>query len=84
MAGPNHVLPTGGTARFASPLGVDQFIRRTSLLHYNKEALSREAADIMKLAEMEGLDAHARSVEVRLGDSKGSKTCSEFSVDRRQ
>ncbi len=74
MAGPNHVLPTSGTARFASPLGVDQFIRRTSLLCYNENALYREAADIIKLAEMEGLDAHARSVEVRLGRGKGNKT----------
>ena len=67
MAGPNHVLPTGGTARFFSPLGVDQFIRRTSVVYYSREALEREARDIIKLAAVEGLDAHARSVEIRMG-----------------
>ncbi len=70
MAGPNHVLPTGGTARFSSPLGVDQFVRRTSLLYYSHNALSRESADILKLAEMEGLDAHARSVSIRFDKDK--------------
>lgn len=67
LAGPNHVLPTGGTARFFSPLGVDQFIRRTSVIYYSHKALEREARNIMKLAEVEGLDAHARSVGVRIG-----------------
>ncbi|NTW05232.1 MAG: histidinol dehydrogenase [Peptococcaceae bacterium] len=66
MAGPNHVLPTNGTARFSSPLGVDQFIRRSSVLYYDRDALNREAPDIIKLAEMEGLGAHARSVSIRL------------------
>jgi histidinol dehydrogenase len=66
MAGPNHVLPTNGTARFSSPLGVDQFVKRSSVLYYDRDALIKEAPDIIKLAEMEGLDAHARSVEIRL------------------
>lgn len=66
MAGPNHVLPTGGTARFFSPLGVDQFIRRTSVVYYSRDALHREAPDIMKLAAVEGLGAHGRSVEIRM------------------
>lgn len=67
MAGPNHVLPTGGTARFFSPLGVDQFIKRTSVVSYSRKALERESDSIMKLAMAEGLDAHARSVAVRMG-----------------
>lgn len=66
IAGPNHVLPTGGTARFFSPLGVEQFMKRTSVLYYSHEALEREAPHIRKLASMEGLDAHARSVEIRV------------------
>jgi histidinol dehydrogenase len=66
IAGPNHVLPTAGTARFASALSVDNFIKKTSLIYYSKEAFKKEAADIMCLAETEGLDAHANSVKVRL------------------
>jgi histidinol dehydrogenase len=66
VAGPNHVLPTAGTARFASALSVDHFLRRTSVIHYSPEALRREAADIMRLAEVEGLDAHASSIKRRL------------------
>ncbi len=66
LAGPNHVLPTGGTARFFSPLGVDQFIRRTSVVYYSLDALHREAPDIIKIASVEGLGAHGRSVEIRL------------------
>ena len=66
FAGPNHVLPTAGTARFASGLNVDHFIKKTSVISYSSEALRRDAADIMRLAELEGLEAHARSVKVRL------------------
>jgi len=66
IAGPNHVLPTAGTARFASALSVDHFIKKTSLIHYSKKAFKKEAADIIRLAEIEGLDAHANSVKVRL------------------
>lgn len=66
IAGPNHVLPTAGTARFASALSVDHFIKKTSLIHYSKEAFKKEAADIIRLAEIEGLDAHANSVKIRL------------------
>lgn len=68
IAGPNHVLPTAGTARFASALSVDHFIKKTSLIHYNREAFRQEARDIMRLADIEGLGAHARSVAVRLAD----------------
>lgn len=65
LAGPNHVLPTGGTARFASPLSVDDFIKKSSLIYYSQSALLAAADDIMLLAEREGLQAHKRSVEVR-------------------
>jgi histidinol dehydrogenase len=65
FAGPNHVLPTAGTARFASGLSVDHFIKKTSVIAYSQAALQRDAADIMRLAELEGLEAHARSVRIR-------------------
>jgi histidinol dehydrogenase len=66
IAGPNHVLPTAGTARFASALSVDHFVKKTSLVYYGKEAFLKDAPHIMRLAEIEGLTAHARSVKVRL------------------
>ena len=66
IAGPNHVLPTAGAARFASALSVDNFVKKTSLIHYSKEAFKREAKDIIRLAEIEGLDAHANSIKIRL------------------
>jgi histidinol dehydrogenase len=66
VAGPNHVLPTAGTARFASALSVDHFLKRTSVVHYSPEALRREAADILRLAEIEGLGAHANTIRRRL------------------
>ena len=66
FAGPNHVLPTGGTARFASPLGVYDFLKRTSLIGYSAERLRRDAADVVRLAESEGLHGHAEAVRVRL------------------
>jgi len=65
FAGPNHTLPTGGTARFSSPLGVDDFVKRSSFLYYPPEALSAAAPRIADFAEREGLHAHARSVLVR-------------------
>ena len=66
FAGPNHVLPTAGTARFASALGVENFLKRTSVVYYSREAFERDAPAIMRLAELEGLHAHAASVRVRL------------------
>lgn len=66
MAGPNHVLPTAGSARFSSALSVEHFLKKTSLLQYSRAAFETEAPDIMRLAAIEGLDAHARSVEIRL------------------
>jgi histidinol dehydrogenase len=66
IAGPNHVLPTAGTARFSSALSVDNFIKKTSLISYSEEAFKKEAEDVLRLAEIEGLDAHANSIRVRL------------------
>ncbi|MEJ2165013.1 MAG: histidinol dehydrogenase [Desulfobacterales bacterium] len=66
VAGPNHVLPTAGTARFASALGVDHFTKKTSIIHYSRDTLKQEAADVLRLAEVEGLDAHVNAVKVRL------------------
>ena len=66
LAGPNHVLPTGGAARFSSALGVYDFVKRTSLLRYSSEAIKRSAGRIAALAAVEGLDAHARSAMIRL------------------
>jgi histidinol dehydrogenase len=71
MAGPNHVLPTSGTARFSSPLGVYDFVKRTSLIEYSKDALSDAAETCATLAEMENLDAHANAVRIRISDSSG-------------
>ena len=67
FAGPNHTLPTAGTARFFSPLSVDDFIRKTSVIAYTKNAFLAAADDIVRFAEAEGLDAHAASVRIRLG-----------------
>ncbi|MEC0228432.1 histidinol dehydrogenase [Paenibacillus alba] len=66
FAGPNHVLPTNGTARFSSPLNVDDFLKKSSVIHYSKEALLANGEMIMTLARNEGLEGHARAVEVRL------------------
>lgn len=65
FAGPNHTLPTSGTARFASPLGVDDFVKRSSFIYYTKEALSKVERRIVDFANREGLTAHGRSVAIR-------------------
>lgn len=65
LAGPSHVLPTGGAVRFSSPLGVYDFTVRTSRIQYTREALARHAEAITRFARMEGLEAHARAVEAR-------------------
>jgi histidinol dehydrogenase len=65
IAGPNHVLPTGGTSRFASPLGVYDFVKHQSIIGYTKPALKNVWKDVKLLAEIEGLDGHARSIDVR-------------------
>lgn len=65
LAGPSHVLPTGGAVRFGSPLGVHDFVARTSILGYTREALQKDGSSITALARLEGLEAHARAVLVR-------------------
>ncbi|MBE7062985.1 MAG: histidinol dehydrogenase [Ruminococcaceae bacterium] len=65
MAGPNHTLPTSGTAKFASPLSVDDFVKKTQYTYFTREALARIADDVAFFAEQEGLEAHARSVRKR-------------------
>ena len=67
FAGPNHTLPTSGTARFSSPLSVDDFVKKMQYTYFTKEALGEVADDVMTFAEKEGLSAHARSVGVRKG-----------------
>jgi histidinol dehydrogenase len=66
FAGPNHILPTGGTARFYSPVTVDTFVKKTSVIAYSEAGFYAAAPKVIKLAEVEGLDAHANSVKVRL------------------
>ena len=70
FAGPSHVLPTAGSARFASPLGVADFVKRTSIIEYDAAALEAQAADIVRLAEVEGLSGHARAVSIRFSTTK--------------
>jgi histidinol dehydrogenase len=70
LAGPNHVLPTGGTARFASPLGVYDFVKRTSLIEGGPRTLARLGPAAARLARLEGLDAHARSIDRRLASGR--------------
>lgn len=65
LAGPNHTLPTGGTARFFSPLSVDDFVKKSSLIYLSPAGLQRLGEDVVSLAQLEGLEAHARSVTVR-------------------
>ena len=67
FAGPNHILPTGGTARFYSPVTIDTFMKASSIIYYSREGLEEDADDIIKLATVEGLTAHANSVRVRKG-----------------
>ena len=66
LAGPNHTLPTQGTARFSSPLSVDDFVKKTQYTYYTKDALARVAKDVAAFAEMEGLTGHARSAMIRM------------------
>ena len=70
VAGPSHVLPTGGTARAFSGLSVYDFLKRTSVIRYTREDLARDAATLKALAEAEGLTAHWRSVEMRLAEEE--------------
>jgi len=68
FAGPNHTLPTGGTAKFSSPLSVDDFIKKTQYTYYTRQALNRVAEDVAYFAEAEGLSAHAKSAVIRRED----------------
>ncbi len=70
FAGPNHILPTNGTARFFSPLNVDDFLKKTSIISYSKDALQAVHKEIELFAEKEGLTAHANSIKVRFEESK--------------
>ena len=65
FAGPNHVLPTNGTAKFFSPLSVDDFVKKSSIIYYSKEALSQIHKDVEEFAKAEQLTAHAKSMSVR-------------------
>ena len=71
LAGPNHVLPTNGTARFFSPLSVDDFVKKSSIIAYTKEELMAVAPDVIRFARQEGLTAHAASIEVRQRQETG-------------
>ena len=71
LAGPNHTLPTGGTSRFFSPLSVDDFVKKSSLVYFSKGGLQRLGSDIVRIAGLEGLEAHGRSVSVRLETNAG-------------
>ena len=70
FAGPNHVLPTNGTAKFFSPLGVDAYVKKSSIIYYSKKALKPVSGDIIQFAESEYLTAHANSIRVRFEDDK--------------
>jgi histidinol dehydrogenase len=70
VAGPNHVLPTGGTARFFSPLGVYDFVKRTSVVSATRGGLRRLAPAVVRLATLEGYDAHAAAVRCRFADAR--------------
>lgn len=70
FAGPNHILPTGGTARFYSPVTVDTFMKTSSLIYYSQRGILEDAGYIIKLAEVEGLTAHANSVRIRKGSDR--------------
>jgi histidinol dehydrogenase len=74
LAGPSHVLPTGGTARYASPLGVYDFVKRTSVIRYTRERLAADADAIVALAEAEGLFGHAEAVKVRRGEERATRS----------
>ena len=68
FAGPNHILPTNGTARFFSPVNVDDFIKKTSIISYSRQALEKVHNQIEIFAKSEGLTAHANSIKVRFED----------------
>ena len=74
LAGPNHVLPTGGAARFASPLGAYDFLKRTSIIEASMGAIAALGPTVAHLARMEGFEGHARAMELRAGMGDGKAT----------
>ena len=78
FAGPNHILPTAGTARFSSPLGVPDFVKRTNVIKYTKAKLLKTGESIERFARAEGLDAHARAITARLYDQKKEESTGEL------
>ncbi|NLO39999.1 MAG: histidinol dehydrogenase [Ruminiclostridium sp.] len=70
IAGPNHILPTNGTARFSSPLGVSDFVKKSSVISYSRSALENVWKDAVRFAEAEGLDAHANAIRIRFGEEE--------------
>ena len=80
FAGPNHTLPTGGTAKFSSPLSVDDFVKKTQYTYYTKDALERVAADVAYFAEKEGLSAHAKSAVIRI--QKSDSTLNALAMEK--
>jgi histidinol dehydrogenase len=77
FAGPSHVLPTGGTARFSSVLSVESFVKRSSVIHYSRNAFERDSTKITTFAENEGLTAHALSIKIRSRNAHGKKKMAE-------
>jgi len=77
LAGPNHVLPTAGSARWASPLGVYDFVKRVTVIHYRRDDLEAQWQDIARLARVEGLEAHARSVAARFASAEAAAALDE-------
>ncbi len=71
FAGPNHVLPTGGTARFFSPLNVDDYMKKSSVISYTRQALEKASGDVIRFAEYEGLEGHANAIRVRFVEKNG-------------
>ena len=82
LAGPNHVLPTGGAARFASPLGAYDFVKRSSIIQATTDAVRRLGPTVARLARMEGFEAHARAIELRFGQGAGERRRRSSRSDR--
>jgi histidinol dehydrogenase len=84
LAGPNHVLPTGGSARFASPLGAYDFLKRTSIIEASSAALKALGPEVARLARMEGFEGHARAMEARLTPPAASGATSRTAIVKRK
>lgn len=84
VAGPNHTLPTGGTARFASPLSVDEFVKKSSIIQYSAKALENDSKSIMRIALHEGLWAHAQSVALRMHAIEAGEGAGKVEGDKKE